>query len=544
MGCCIEMKILDCTLRDGGYYCDWDFDESTVRKYLAAIAMAKVDIVEIGFRNLPQNRFCGAFAYSTDEYLDSLTLPENIFLSVMINAKDVINYTHGSSTAISKLFKKSDASPVDIVRIATHASDIIKCQSIAKQLTDLGYQVMLNLMNVDSIDKETLEGFASEISSWGCIDVLYFADSLGSMDSSNVNAVISTLRKGWDGELGIHCHDNKGQAISNSLAALKSAVTYLDSTILGMGRGAGNARTENLLVELVQQGHNKYFPDAVFPLVMQEFNELQEQYGWGQNIYYFLSATHGIHPTYIQEMLGDERYGTEQILSSINFLKSTRAPFYNFETMLRSISGIVGCEHGKWNASEWAKGRTVLIIGSGLGTKRYLSAIQSYIEREDPVVLCLNINEIVPQDLVTAYVACHETRILIEADYYSRLKKPLIIPLSRVPEAIKEALNETEILDYGLRIDEQGLSITENGCVLEHTLALPYALSIATGANADRVLLAGMDGYLPSDPRHSEMVKILELYSQLDEAIPVIAITPTSYPIQQRSVYDADFSLS
>ena len=70
--------ILDCTLRDGGYYVNWSFAESTVKKYLSAIATAKIDIIELGFRFLPTGKFLGAFAYTTDEYLKLLDLPKNI----------------------------------------------------------------------------------------------------------------------------------------------------------------------------------------------------------------------------------------------------------------------------------------------------------------------------------------------------------------------------------------------------------------------------------------------------------------------------------
>ncbi|MBT4731445.1 aldolase, partial [Candidatus Woesearchaeota archaeon] len=68
--------ILDCTLRDGGYYVNWDFDPATVGKYLSAVTIAKIDIIEIGFRFLSSDKFLGAFAYSTDEYLRLLNLPE------------------------------------------------------------------------------------------------------------------------------------------------------------------------------------------------------------------------------------------------------------------------------------------------------------------------------------------------------------------------------------------------------------------------------------------------------------------------------------
>ena len=90
-----KLKVLDCTFRDGGYYNNWDFDESTVLKYLAAVSSAKIDIVEIGFRFFPSQEFQGAFAYSTDDYLSSLPLPTGVEIAVMVDAKELINYKHG-----------------------------------------------------------------------------------------------------------------------------------------------------------------------------------------------------------------------------------------------------------------------------------------------------------------------------------------------------------------------------------------------------------------------------------------------------------------
>ena len=101
--------ILDCTLRDGGYYCDWDFDESIVKKYLTAVSKAKVDIVEIGFRFLPQKGHLGPFAYSTDEYLETLSLPSNLDIAVMVNAKEIIEAEMEVDAVLNLLFsKKSD----------------------------------------------------------------------------------------------------------------------------------------------------------------------------------------------------------------------------------------------------------------------------------------------------------------------------------------------------------------------------------------------------------------------------------------------------
>jgi len=282
----------------------------------------------------------------------------------------------------------------------------------------------------------------------------------------------------------------------------------------------------------------EYFPDALFPLILQEFNKLQLQYQWGPNIYYYLSAIHGIHPTYIQEMLGDERYGTDQILSSINFLKSSKVPFFSFENMLRAATGVEGDENGAWSAKSWLNGQTVLILGAGPSIKKHIEAIQLFVKQHQPVVLCININEAVPIDMVDAYVACHETRILIESDRYSNLAKPIILPLSRVPDSISKALQGIEILDYGLRINKDSFNIAENGCVLSKPLALIYAISVATAGGAKQIMMAGVDGYDPSDSRYLEMEEILEKYNLSQYQVPIHAITPTTYSFNQKSLYE------
>jgi 4-hydroxy 2-oxovalerate aldolase len=393
-------------------------------------------------------------------------------------------------------------------------------------------------MQVSSLDLKDISDMAQQIENWNYIEVLYFADSFGNMDPESVATTVTTIKKQWNGALGIHTHDNKGQALANSINAIEYGVTYIDSTLLGMGRGAGNAKTETLLVEMVERDLGEYYPDALFPLILQDFHLLQNQYNWGPNIYYYLSAVHGIHPTYIQELLGDERYDTEQILSAISFFKTTGAPFYSLESMLRAISGITGNEYGDWSAKDWAKDKNILIIGSGPSTKRYINDLTRYIRREKPIVLCLNINEFVPEEIVTAYIACHETRILMESDRYSDLIKPLILPLSRIPEEMKDLLSGANILDYGLRIKEGELKILENGCVLESSLALIYAMALASVSGAKKVLLTGIDGYEKSDPRQQEMVTILERYNKLGNTLPIYAITPTTYPIEQRSIYE------
>ena len=504
------IKVMDCTLRDGGYYNNWKFDDSLIEQYIAAIIESNIDIVEIGFRFLSTNRDLGALAFSTDKYLKKLSLPSELKIAVMIDAKEFIESNLGTDGAVNSVFSNKSDSPVDIVRIATHINDVEKCQTIANILNKLGYRVFLNLMQIDSIEAPALSNVVDQIKKWNCIEVFYFADSLGNLSAHLIDNIVGTIKSVWGGGIGIHAHDNKGHALINSLSAIDFGVNYVDATILGMGRGAGNTKMENLLVEITNKGLGEYNPDAIFPLALREFTQLQEQYKWGSSIYYYLSAVHGIHPTYIQEMLGDSRYDTDQILSAISYLKGKLSSSYSLENMLVALSSSTGNEYGGWSAKGWAKDKEVLVIGSGPSTKQYIAEINKYIEKNQPIVLCLNINHDVPENLVNTYIACHEARIAIELDLYADLTKPIVLPMSRMPSELNGLLSNINILDYGLKTSETIFKNLDTGCIIPSSLVAPYAINMAISGNARRILLAGFDGYLKKDQRYYEMKNILE----------------------------------
>ena len=527
---------MDCTLRDGGYYNDWKFDDRLIEKYIAAIIESKVDIVEIGFRFLSTNRDLGALAYSADQYLSQLTLLSDIDVAVMINAKDFIESDLGIDAALNSVFRDKSDSVVNIVRIAAHVNDINDCQLIANILNKLGYRVFLNLMQIDAIESSILIDTIKQIKKWNNIEVFYFADSFGNLNNHLISDIINTIKSVWNGEIGIHAHDNKGHALINSLDAIDFGVNYVDATILGMGRGAGNTKMENLLVEITDKSIGKYNPDAIFPLALREFSQLQEKYKWGSSVYYYLSAVHGIHPTYIQEMLGDGRYDTDQILSAISHLKDKLSSSYSLENMLVALSNSTGNEYGRWSAKDWAIGKEVLVVGSGPSTKLYIAEIRKYIKENQPIVLCLNINQNIPESLVTAYISCHEARIAIELDFYANLTKPIILPMGRMPSEINSLLSNIDILDYGLKVAENDISAFDNGCILDKPLVLMYALSLLSVSGAKKISLTGVDGYKENDPKQQEMIKALNQFIKSNHGIEFCAITPTTYPIRQELI--------
>jgi len=527
------IKILDCTLRDGGYYNKWDFDNSLVRKYLHAINDANVDIIELGLRNFPQDEFLGAFAYTTDNYISTLNIDKSISVGVMIDASSILSSNLSIEDAINSLFQAKEKSRVDLVRIATHFNCIEQCKEIAEALKKLGYMVGLNLMQPHAIANQELSKAAELIQRWNVVDVLYFADSLGGMNGSDVARILSALKSGWKGDIGFHAHNNKGLAVSNILTAIEYGAIWIDSTILGMGRGAGNAQTENLLLEL--EGYQLgYHANALFDLVLSEFIPLQNHYHWGESLLYSLAAKHNIHPTYIQEMMADNRYSNKEALQAVEFMSSIDASHYDQDLLLQARGNINN--QGSWSAKDWCAKKEVLILGSGASLQTYKQGIVQYIKANKPIVISLNVKHDFPKNMIDVYVSSNESKMLNEATLYSQLSQSLAIPNLLLTKVLGREVPINNLWDYGLNIKQNTFIAGETECTLPYELSAGYALSLANAGGAKNISIVGFDGYGRDDIRQIRMNELLDLYYQQSH-VPVVALTPSTYHLSQGSIY-------
>jgi 4-hydroxy 2-oxovalerate aldolase len=374
--------------------------------------------------------------------------------------------------------------------------------------------------------------------SWDTIDILYFADSLGNMDSTEVTRICNLINEHWEGDFGFHAHNNRGFALSNSLVAIKNGASWCDATILGMGRGAGNTPMENLLLSMQDMGLFDCDPGYLYELIEEEVMPLLNKYKWGSNYSYHYAALKEIHPTFVQRLLSDKRYDSKQVLTALKYLSNIDSRSYNQDLLKTAVFPLDdGQREGTWDATGWLEGKEVLIIGAGPSVKKHLKGIINYINNHSPAVLVLNMKKEIPDDLVTAYVACHPSRIMIEVGSYKNLGAPLILPLTQFSEFLGEALVEVEILDYGLSLVDKGIHIGAKGCGVEQPLAIGYALAVVTQAGVKEIGLVGFDGYGPDDPRQEEMNDLIRSYSADPNAIQLLSLTPTSYDISQRSIY-------
>ncbi|MFD1830226.1 hypothetical protein ACFSJS_11170 [Streptomyces desertarenae] len=294
------VTVLDCTLRDGGYYNDWAFDDVLVESYLAACAEVGVDVVELGYAG-PGDAGRGPYGRLPDGFpphlAAALSGDRGTRLAVMVDAGPLLG--DRAAEAGSRLAERlaTGPLPIDLVRIAVNHARTAETGALVEAVRSAGFGVCLNLMQIDLADGDRLARAVDAVAGMAPLEAVYIADSLGSMSAERIAALVERFRAGQDAPVGIHAHDNQGFALHNTLAAADAGATWLDATVLGMGRGAGNTRTEQLLAALGTP------PDRLRPLLetaARRFTTLLDKYRWGANPLYALAGMDRVHPSYVQ----------------------------------------------------------------------------------------------------------------------------------------------------------------------------------------------------------------------------------------------------
>ena len=461
--------LLDCTFRDGGYYNKWNFNLDLFQEYLKSMSLCKVDIVEIGFRFNIKSEFLGPFAFTTEDFLNKILLPKNLKYATMINAKEF----YGRENKICKIFVKKLKSKIDLVRIAINFDEYSNSFKIIQILKKLGYEVGLNLMQSHDKPRENIIDTINDIKSWNLnIDYLYFADSLGCMDNEYVDYITSCFEENWNGKIGIHAHNNKSMALSNTLQSLKSGATICDSTILGMGRGAGNAQTEFLLQEL--KGPLKNNQLVSINKTINKFNELKLLYNWGYNFLYFYAANNKIHPTYIQTFLGEKRYTEVQILNLLEHLSKKELLSFSKskinEIFYESYSELA---HNKKANLKKIKGNKVIILGNGNSVSKNLDKIKKLIRKKEYASIFLNKNKYIQnEEYADLTVVVNNFRLISDLSKLSTSNLNLIAPINKFKKKFNIKFKNKKIRNYPVCIKKQKFEANEKYTILPSELAI------------------------------------------------------------------------
>ena len=208
----------------------------------------------MGFRRFGADRYLGPTAFTTDEFLSGLNIAPERTVAVMMNAKDIVSAADPVA-AVRQVFAAKANSRVDMVRFAALYKEVEPLAPAIDELHRMGYRVALNMMQVSDRTPAEIVDFGRKCKSMG-VEVAYIADSFGGLRPSDLPPIIHSLLEGFEGPVGCHLHDNMTYALASTLAAVDAGATWADATVLGMGRGPGNVRTEYLAPELVRLGRS------------------------------------------------------------------------------------------------------------------------------------------------------------------------------------------------------------------------------------------------------------------------------------------------
>ncbi len=301
-----EVKVLDVTIRDGGLMNNWDFPKSMVKEVFQGLVEAGVDYVELGYR--ADKKIFSPDEFGPWRFCDEEDLREVAFetdktkISIMCDV---------GKTDLKDFIPKRD-SIVSMIRVACYVNEVDEGLKMVRYFKELGYETSLNLMAVSTVPEEEIDIALTKIANTPEVDIVYVVDSFGYFYSEHIRYITEKYITAMPGKaIGIHTHNNRQLAFANSIEAILAGAQYVDCSLYGMGRAAGNCTTELMLSFMENQ---KYDLRPVLDLIEKYFIPLKEQLKWGYELPYLVTGVLNQHPRSALAFMKDSSKGERKSL--------------------------------------------------------------------------------------------------------------------------------------------------------------------------------------------------------------------------------------
>lgn len=470
-----QIKVLDCTLRDGGYCNDCRFGFENQKKITHGLLEAGIDIIECGFLMEAVSFEKDVTRFNSLEQIGGI-IPKDRGGKKFVALMDYGKYNED-------LLPDYDGSSVDGLRIAFHKKNYIEALDVCKKVKEKGYNVFVQpMVSVSYSDEEFLDLLrrVNDLEPYA----FYIVDSFGMMKRKDLTRFFYLVEHNLKDSvfIGFHSHNNMQLAYSNaqSLVDLHSDRSMIiDSSVYGMGRGAGNLNTELFVEYLNENAGGKYDIKPLLVIIDEILNEFYQRNDWGYSLPNYLSASHNAHPNYA-EYLDDKKTLTVEAMNQIFDMmdeekKYTYDKVYIEDLYLRFMTkGVVQDEH-KSKLKNILSGKKVLMIAPGKSSVDEQQKICDFSAQDDVVTISVNFDY---QGTKTDYIFVSNLRRFRELD---TMKRDKCIITSNIPAdgifyqvRYRDLLNSTEMVK-----DNAGL------------MAVKFLIDFGV----KEIYLAGFDGY-------------------------------------------------
>lgn len=505
-----KVKILDCTIRDGGYLNNWHFDPKLARELYRAHSKSGVDFVEIGFRS--SNKYFDPNQHGVWRFT-----PEPL-------VSEVVKNISGPAISLMVDFGKVDiedipdrkSSIVSMYRVAVHKDEVLPAIQLCDAIADKGYAASIQLMGIVNYTEDDFKQAIDALKD-SKIYYVYFADSYGSLLPLNIKNILDRL-SATGKKIGFHAHNNLQLAFANTLEAINNGVDIVDGTIYGMGRGAGNLPIELLLSYLEKTSvQNTYNSLPVLDIIDRYMLDIHHDLKWGYNLSYMLSGMFEVHPNYSKTMVDYREFSIEDILRILETVKKVNPVGFK-KPLLDSIvqSGFVGIPASEKddppesdsisadNLGHIAKvpyldrhhGRDFLVLANGPSLKEEKMRIEKFIEKYNPIVIGANY---LGGLFVPHYHAFGNKKRFIEYIDTVDSKSDILISNVFSDDFIMKYTNRNyEVIEHLPRLSLD-FNIRDGVIMTNCRTVSILSVAVAIVMGAERIFIAGMDGYKQVD---------------------------------------------
>ena len=308
-----DIRVVDATIRDGGLVNNFMFSDEFINALYRANVKAGVDYMEFGYKASKElfdvNKF-GKWKFCDEDAVRAIVGDNNSDMKLAVMA-DV-----GRCDYKKDILPKSE-SVFDLIRVATYVHQMPTAIDMIEDAKAKGYEVSCNIMAISNAKEADIDQALEMVGQSGA-DVIYIVDSYGSLYPEQIRQISDKymeVGEKYGKSIGIHAHNNQQLAFANTIESVARGVSYLDATMMSMGRGAGNCAME-LLISFLKNPKYNIFP--VMKFIEEQMIPLKESgLVWGYDIPYLLTGRLNQHPS-----------------SAIDYMKEKRTDYTNFYTDL------------------------------------------------------------------------------------------------------------------------------------------------------------------------------------------------------------------
>lgn len=503
------VNFLDCTLRDGGYINDWRFGNLTIRSVVSRLDAAGLDYIEVGFldsrRKYDNERSIFPDIPSVEKTLGSIR-PKHAKLVAMIDF----------GTFDAELLVPASESCLYGIRLIFTKDKADRALEYARRIKEKGYHLFLNLVSTSSYSDRDLLTLVEKINVVAP-SAVSIVDTYGLMFGSDMSGYALLLDRNLDKgiSLGYHSHNNLQMSNANTIEFIKLHLTrdiILDSSLLGMGKNAGNACTELMLSYANNVQLRKFDVAQALECAYIDIGKFQGKSNWGYCLEFLISATMRCSPNWTKLYMDKTSLSIKDICAILSDLpedKKYLPTFFSRELGEKLLDDYmnknINDEPAREKLSRLVKDRTVLLICPGETVHSHSGEIRQYIEKNNPIVISVNF---ISTDLKADYVwISNAVRYSQVTSLYGDMKdKPKLMLTSNITPL--PSIDSDMVFNFRILHDLVGGDISA-------VLILELLLSMGT----EQVLFAGFDGYDNKKDNYFDSGYILNINRQSNEKI-------------------------